>query len=288
VAARRAAGSSARFDTAQAARIVGVPPRRLRACVGAGLLSPARDVRGRLQFDFVDLVLLRTMRGLLEQRVPVRRIGRVLQSLRRQIGDRPLTRLAVYADGRRVVAWDGASRWQPDSGQFLFNFDAGQVMRGASRVARLRRPEPEPAAPRHAPSADEWYDLACELESDSPIEAKAAYARALELDPGMVPAHVNLGCLLQSEGDLDGAERHYRAAVGHDPAGALAWYNLGVLLEDRGRAAEARACYEHAVAADAELADAHYNLALLYEAAGLDRDAVRHLAIYRRLTRRRR
>ena len=35
--------------------------------------------------------------------------------------------------------------------------------------------------------------------------------------------------------------------------------------------------------ADPELADAHYNLALLYERAGRQREAVRHLAIFRRL-----
>jgi len=36
-----------------------------------------------------------------------------------------------------------------------------------------------------------------------------------------------------------------------------------------------------------ELADAHYNLALLYERTGRARDAVKHLAIYRRLVPRR-
>jgi DNA-binding transcriptional MerR regulator len=110
---------SAHFDTAQVARIVGVTPRRVRQCVDAGLLEPPRDPRGRLRFGFVDLVLLRTMRGLMAKGVPVTQIGRVLRSLRRQIGERALTELTIYADGRRVVAWDGRSRWQPDSGQFL-------------------------------------------------------------------------------------------------------------------------------------------------------------------------
>jgi len=95
VAARRAEGARAHFDTAQAARIAGVATPRLRQCVRAGILHPARDARGRFRFDFVDLVLLRTMRGLLARRVPVAKIGRVLDSLRRQIGNRPLTRLAV-------------------------------------------------------------------------------------------------------------------------------------------------------------------------------------------------
>jgi tetratricopeptide (TPR) repeat protein len=283
VAAERAGTPRAHFGTAQAARIVGMPAPRLRQFVRAGVLHPARDVRGRLRFDFVDLVLLRTMRGLVERRVPTRQIGRVLASLRRQIGDRPLTRLTVFADGKRVVAWDGSSRWQPESGQFLFNFDAVQVVRRATRVAHLpEKPSPPNALPRL--SADQWCDLAIELELRSPLEARAAYHHALDLDPANVTAHINLGRLLHTELNLAGAESHYREAIRHDPANGLAWYDLAVLFEDTARPGEALACYERAVKTEPELADAHYNLALLYERAGRKREALRHLSIYRRLT----
>jgi len=282
VAGGSAQGPRAHFDAAQAARIARVPVPRLRQCVRAGLVSPARDGRGRLRFDFVDLVLLRTMSGLLQRKVPIRQIGRVLRSLRRQIGDRPLSRLSVYADGDRVVAWDGASRWQPESGQFLFNFDAAQVVKRARRVAQLpSSKEPPTKLPRLG--ADEWCDLGIELEDDSPLEARAAYHHAIDQDPGHVTARINLGRLLHAEGKLAGAESHYREALRHDPASSLGWYNLGVVLEDRGHPDEALPCYERAVRADPGLADAHYNLALLYERAGRKQDAVRHLAIFRRL-----
>ena len=281
MAAERAGEARVHFDTRQAARIAGVAPPRLRQCVRAGLVSPGRDGRGRLRFDFIDLVLLRTMKGLLGRNVPLRQIGRVLESLRRQIGARSLTRLSVYADGRRVVAWDGETRWQPESGQFLFNFDAGQVVRRARTIAHL----PAPAVPSKLPrlTADEWCDLAIELEDGSPLEARAAYHHALDLDPAHVTARINLGRLLHAERNLVGAEAHYREAIRSDPSSGLAWYNLGVLLEDMGRPDEALPAYEHAVRAEPGLADAHYNLALLYERAGRRRDAVRHLAIFRRL-----
>jgi len=268
---RSAVERSAHFDTAQAARIIGVSPRRVRQCVGAGLVAPDRDPRGRWQFGFVDLVVLRTMRGLVTKGVPMPQVARVLDSLRRQIGARALSRLTIYADGRRVVAWDGRTRWQPDSGQFLFNFEAARVVRNAGKVATLRagakraREKAEPTA-----TAEEWCDLALELERESPEEA-----------------HVNLGCLLHAAGEHGAAERHYRRALKYDPAHALAWYDLGVLLEDRDRSGEALPCYERAIAADDELADAHYNLALLYEQGGRKQDAVRHLAIYKRLERQR-
>ena len=281
MAAARADGARVHFDTAQAARIAGVPVPRLRQCVRAGVLRPRRDDRGRLRFDFVDLVLLRTMRELLARKVPVRHIGRVLESLRRQIGSRPLTQLSVYADGARVVAWDGTTRWQPESGQFLFNFEAGQVVQRAGKIAQLPAPPPRSKLPRL--SADEWCDLGIELEDDSPLEARAAYHHALDLSPGHVTARINLGRLLHSEGKLEGAESHYREALRHEPGNALACYNLGVLLEDLRRPDEALGCYERAVRSDPALADAHYNLALLYERAGRKQDAVRHLAIFKRL-----
>lgn len=288
--ARTAAERSVHFDTAQAARIVGVTPRRLRQCVGAGLLAPPRDPSGRLKFGFVDLVVLRTMRGLLAKGVPLAQIGRVLGSLRRQIGDRPLSRLTIYADGRRVVAWDGASRWQPDSGQFLLNFEAAHVVRGARKVAAIRPPKKR-VSKKKAPAAataEEWCDLAIELEPESPEEACAAYRQAIKLDPHAAMAHINLGCLLHAQGKHGIAERHYRKALACEgDHHALGWYNLGVLLEDRSRSAEALPCYERAIAADAKLADAHYNLALLYEHAGRKQEAVRHFAIYKRLEGRR-
>ena len=278
------ASTRVHFDATQAARIVGVPPPRIRQCVRAGLLATRRDSRGRLRFDFVDLVLLRTIRGLLERRVPTRQIGRVLDSLRRQIGKRPLSRVSVFVDGDRVVAWDGQTRWQPESGQFLFNFDAGQVVRRASQVAKLHSSE-RPRLPEL--TAEEWCELAIEIEERSPLEAKAAYHHALDIDPGNATARINLGRMLHAEGTLAGAEAHYREALRREPSSAIAWYNLGVLLEDQHQQDEAIAAYERAVRADGQLADAHYNLALLYERAGRERDAVRHLAIFRRLSPRR-
>jgi tetratricopeptide (TPR) repeat protein len=285
VAASRAE-TRVHFDATQAARIVGVAPPRIRQCVRAGLVTARRDARGRLRFDFVDLVLLRTIRGLLKRRVPTRQIGRVLDSLKRQIGKRPLSRVSVFVDGDRVVAWDGTSRWQPESGQFMFNFDAGQVVRRASQVAHLPATADKP--PRLPElTAEEWCELAIEIEERSPLEAKAAYHHALDIDPGNTTARINLGRMLHAEGTLAGAEAHYREALRREPSSAIAWYNLGVLLEDQTQQDEAITAYERAVRADAQLADAHYNLALLYERAGRDRDAVRHLAIFRRLSPRR-
>jgi tetratricopeptide (TPR) repeat protein len=61
-----------------------------------------------------------------------------------------------------------------------------------------------------------------------------------------------------------------------------------VALEDLSRVSEAIAAYHQALAIAPATADAHYNLARLYEQTGQSEAAIRHLLIYRRLTRKRR
>lgn len=95
--------------------------------------------------------------------------------------------------------------------------------------------------------------------------------------------YVDRGYELHEARRLEQAEAVYREALrvhGEDP---LLLFNLGVLLEDLGRNAEAAECYEAALRRDARMADCHYNLALLCEALERPRDAIRHMAQYRKL-----
>jgi tetratricopeptide (TPR) repeat protein len=271
------------FSTHEVAKILGLPDSKIRSCARAALLTPTRGPGGRLRWSFQDLLLLKTTRGLLEARVPARRIRRMLASLRRQLpGDRALSSVSIYADGRRVVAWDGTARWQPDSGQFLFSFDAHAVAAPAPAP-------PAAAAPPELPArtAGEWFDLGCELDTASPGEARHAYEQALALDPSLADAHVNLGRLHHAAGESARAEAHYRAAIHHAPGDAIAHFNLGGLLEEMGRGPEAVASYHRALAADPDFADAHYNLGLLLDALGRRPAAMTHLRTARRLYARR-
>jgi tetratricopeptide (TPR) repeat protein len=56
-----------------------------------------------------------------------------------------------------------------------------------------------------------------------------------------------------------------------------------VLLDDMNRRNAAIEAYSAALREDPSLADAHYNLALLYRQVGRPREAIRHLAQYRKL-----
>jgi len=267
------------FTTHEVAKALGLPDSRIRSCARAALLAPTRGRGGRLQWSFQDLLLLRTADELLAARIPARRIRRMIASLRRQLpADQALSSLTIYADGRRAVAWDGTARWQPDSGQFLFTFEAQAVAAPLHAVATLPA-RPAPAAR----SAEDWFNLGCELDASSPDEARHAYLQALALEAGLADAHVNLGRLQHQGGDVGRAEAHYRAAIALAPGDGTAHFNLAGLLEETGRATDAVAAYHRALAADPDFADAHYNLGLLLDALGRRAPAMTHLRAARRL-----
>lgn len=274
------AASPGGYSTKDVAGLLSLSAAQIRSYVRAGFLSPRQGPRGEYCFSFQDLVLLRTAKGLLAARVPRRRVRIALQNLREQLpGDRPLTGVRISAQGHHVVVRDGRDVWNPESGQALFDFELSELAREASTLP-LQVPPEMLAAPEGAAA---WYELGCALEEESPEEAMAAYARALEIEPALSDAHLNLGRLFHERGDTAAAERHYRLALGALPDDATAAYNLGVALQDLGRLREAVAAYEAALARDPSYADAHYNLSGLYEQLGEPEAAFRHLRTYKAL-----
>lgn len=268
------------YTTLEVAEILSTTPGRVRALARAGLLAPARGPRRHYRFSFQDIVLLRVIRELQDAGIPARRIHRALHRLRETLPPgRPLTALHLHASGDAVVARDRDTTWEPESGQTLFEFPVAEL---ADRAAPFI---PRALAERTAegPDAEGWFELGVDLEAVSVREAKAAYRRALELDPHHPRAHLNLGRLLHEEGDREAALLHYLRSEEASPGHAMARYNQGVALEDLGRAGEAVDAYLRALEADPELSAAHFNLARLYESEGDTPGAVRHLAAYRRL-----
>ncbi len=271
-------------SAADAAQLLHITPAKVRAFVRAGFLEPARGPRGTYRFSFQDLVVLRTAKELAE-RIPARRVRRALRRLRAQLpSGRSLTGVKISVEGEDVVVRDGHAAWEPVSGQRLLDFDVAAL---ATKAAPLvRRAAKEARKAENALGAEDWFQVGLDLEPHDLAEARDAYRRALELDPTLVDAHVNLGRLLHEAGHVEGAASHYRQALALAPAHSTAAFNLGVALEDQGLAEEAMRAYEAAVSANAANWDAHFNLARLLERAGRKAAAIRHLKVCRQLARR--
>src|SRR5438309_3370449 len=116
------------YRAREVARMLGLSLGQVRAYVRAGFLEPARGPRGELRFSFQDLVLLRTAQGLVSARIPARRVRRALQKLREQLPEgRALRSVHIRAEGDRIVVGDGSASFDPESGQALFDFGAGEL-----------------------------------------------------------------------------------------------------------------------------------------------------------------
>ncbi len=273
---------SRNLSTAEVSRILDIPPHQVRRIVGSGLCRPERRGR-RYAFSFQDLVVLRAARELLAARVPAARVRRALAALARELPpERPLSGLRIHAHGSEVAVCDGRASWQPETGQTLFRFGVDSLAREV-RLAHAARPRATPgsvAAVRGRAAFEEGLDL----EDDAPEAACAAYRRALELDPELVDALVNLGRLEHEAGRAEEAARLYRAALERSADDPVIHFNLALALEDTEGAEAAAGQYERAIALDAEFADAHYNLAGLCEQLGRPSDALRHYRAYKQLT----
>lgn len=272
------------YPTSEVARVLGWSEPQVRSYVDAGFLSPQRGPRGAFRFSFQDLVILRAARGLREAKVPARRIKTALARLAEQLPrGRSLAAVSISAEGGQIVVREGGEAWEPVTGQGVLDFDF-QVAELAEKAAPLAPRVVEEAHDRGTDyGADDWYELAWELEASSPEDARRAYERALELDPEHAEARLNLGRLHHEEGRLKEAEGHYRRAAEGRPEDPTAVFNLGVVLQDLGRTREALDAYRKVLDAEPRYADAWFNRASLLEELGERGEAFRSLKRYKEL-----
>ena len=164
--------------------------------------------------------------------------------------------------------------------------------RCGGRRARARRPPAEAAGrwrARRCATPRSRRNISCaasaldEGDDSTQEEAAVAYRKALELDPYLVAALINLANIHYSRDELAEAQALYERAIGLESDFFEAHFNLGNIYHDLGRFPEAQACYREALRLNPFYADAHFYLAVTFEKMGQSQDARPHWRSYQQL-----
>jgi tetratricopeptide (TPR) repeat protein len=265
------------FSRQEARRLLRISEKQLKRWEQQKLVAPTAT------YGFPELLALRTLIRLRQNRVPPMRIRRAIQALTEKLSgiQNPLTELKLYADGKRVrVEIDGRAM-EAASGQLLLDFDPAEL----NRLLEFRAKESPQAERDQRQSAERWFQRGLDLEqtgapSEQVIEA---YQKAIELDPNSAGALVNLGTIYFNAHQWKEAERYYTQAIEVDPDYALAHFDLANLCDERGNHALALEHYLIALRLSPGYGDAHYNIALLYQSMNQPMKAVRHWIAYLKL-----
>ena len=235
----------------------------LKTLQKCGLLEPPDVVGGERFVGFSAVAVIRHVNAELQRGVPFRSILRSCLASR--------------------------------SGQLVLDF---QVERQPAKVFALRRP-PTSTPGRTAPgspaqtvaergvndgaTAEQYFAIGSSLDdgtAEKRDEAAAAYRRALEIDPRLVPALINLANIHYTEDRLIEAMALYERAVVLEPDVFEGYFNLGNIHHDLGRYRTAEEYYVHALAVNPRYAEAHLYLAVALEKDGRSDEAKPHWRAY--------
>ena len=220
-----------------------------------GFIRPAFKNNADTFYDFSGLTLLRQVHNEQQRGVSFRAVLRDLQASR--------------------------------SGQLTFDF---RIDAHPARIIALKPKEtaapPLPGISRPLSTAEQYF-LMGSLLDDGSVEqqdqAAQAYRRALNDDPDLVAAIINLANIRYAKDELAEAQALYERAILLDSSYFEAHFNLGNIQHDHGRYQDAEACYRNALAINADYADAHFYLAVTLEKTGRSADARPHWQRYQSL-----
>jgi tetratricopeptide (TPR) repeat protein len=225
-----------------------------------GIVRPALRTNADTYFAFADLATLKQANDDLAQGLSFRSVVRTLVASR--------------------------------GGQLAFDFRHDAT---PAKIITLRRPSEEKsgklanasaAVIRDTALAESYFREGSVLDDgdDANVEdAAIAYRKALEHDPYLVAALINLANIHYGRDELAEAQALYERAIGLESDFFEAHFNLGNIYHDLNRFAEAQGCYREALRLNPYYADAHFYLAVTFEKLGLSHEARPHWKSYKQL-----
>ena len=231
-----------------------------------GFIKPAFRNNADTFFGFTDLTALRQIAGEVQTGVSFRAVLRDLQASRTgqlafdfRLEAQPAR--IIELKPRSVVGAPG-TLGSPDT-----SVGPGSLVRDLS-------------------AAEQYFLMGSLLDDGTPErreEAAKAYRRALDDDPDLVAALINLANIRYSRDELAEAQALYERAILLDASYFESHFNLGNIHHDHSRYVEAESAYRAALALNSAYPDAHFYLAVTLEKMGRSTEARTHWRAYERL-----
>jgi DNA-binding transcriptional MerR regulator len=282
-------GAEGVYSAREVSRLFEVPESKLRYWAQTGFIRPSQRLGERTMYDFRDLIAVKVAKELLAAGISLQRVRRALDALRIKLPgvNAPLARLRIRCEHDAVIVEESDHAFEATTGQYLLNFSVSALAQEVATVLTL----PLPGARRDEDegeerSAYEHFLAGCEHqaawegedEEDAAfVAARAAYERAIELDPGLAAAYTNLGSMLAAVGDLDGARDLFDEALGCDGDQPEAQANLAALAFETGDPETAIAGYRLLLRGHPDHLEAQYGLGRALLAVGKEAHALAHL-----------
>jgi tetratricopeptide (TPR) repeat protein len=228
-----------------------------------GFIRPVSKSNADTLLGFSDLTLLRQVNTELQKGVSFRAVLRDLQASR--TGQLTFD-FRIDAQPARIIALKPREAMAP--------------------ARPLGDPSGGPLPSRPLTAAEQYFLMGSLLDDGTPEreeEAAQAYRRALEDDPDLVAAIINLANIRYARDELAEAQALYERAILLDPSYFEAHFNLGNIHHDHSRYSDAEACYREALALNATYPDAHFYLAVTLEKMGRSAESQPHWRAYQRL-----
>ena len=239
-------------------------PDHVQYLVKCGIVRPQMRTNADTYFAFADVATLKQVNDDLGQGLSFRSVVRSLTASR---------------DGQLTLDF----RHEATPAKIItLRRPAGQ--NSAERSAKLANASA--TVIRDTAMAESYFREASALDDgdESTIEeAATAYRKALEHDPYLVAALINLANIHYGRDELAEAQALYERAIGLESDFFEAHFNLGNIYHDLNRFGEAQACYREALRLNPYYADAHFYLAVTFEKMGQSQDARPHWKSYQQL-----
>src|SRR6202011_2397858 len=122
-------------------------------------------------FTFSDMLALRTLIGLRENKIPATQIRKALDALRTRLRDvhNPLTELKIYSQGKKIQVQFAGQKMEPISGLLLLDFDEAEIKKLLSFPGQGK--QSAKLTPQARREAEHWFERGLELEqTGAPME----------------------------------------------------------------------------------------------------------------------